>query len=73
MNTSLIIGISIMLFGIYLRYWINRRRFDRRGPNGLEHFSSYEKSVATRSVERLCKLLAYVFILIGLFLIINNW
>lgn len=73
MNTSLIFGISTMLFGIYLRYWINKRRFYRRGPNGLEHFSNYEKSVATRSVEGLCKLLAYVFILIGLFLIINNW
>ena len=73
MNTSLIIGVSIILFGMYLRYWINRRRFYRRGPNGLEQFSNYEKSVATRSVEGLCKLLAYAFILIGLFLIINNW
>lgn len=73
MNTSVIVGILIIFFGIYLRYWINRRRFNRRGPNGLQHFSSYEKSVATRSVEGLCKLLAYAFILIGLFLIINNW
>lgn len=73
MNTSLIIGISIMLFGTYLRYWINRRRFHRRGPNGLEHFCNYEKSVATQLVEGFCKILAYVFILIGLFLIINNW
>lgn len=62
-----------MLLGIYLRYWINKRKFYRRGPNGLEYFSNYEKSVATRSFEGLCKLLAYVFILIGLFLIINNW
>lgn len=73
MNTSLIIGTLMILFGIYLRYWINRRKFNRRGPNGLEHFSSYEKSVATRSVEGFGKLLAYAFILIGLFLIINNW
>ncbi len=73
MNTPFVIGISIMLFGMCLRYWINRRRFNRRNLNGLERFSSYEKSVATRSVEGLCKLLAYAFILFGLFLVINNW
>jgi len=73
MNTPLVIGISIMLFGICLRYWINRRRFNRRTLNGLEHFSSYEKSVATRSFEGFCKFLAYTFILIGFFLIVNNW
>jgi len=73
MNTYFIIGILIVLFGIYLHYWINRRRFNRRSLNGLERFSSYEKLVATRSVEGLCKLLAYAFILIGLFLVINNW
>ncbi|MBE8712717.1 molybdenum ABC transporter permease [Sphingobacterium hungaricum] len=73
MNTPLVIGILILLFGIYLRYWINRRRFNRRGPSGLQHFASYEKSVATRSIEGFCKLLAYASILIGLFLIINNW
>jgi len=73
MNNPSIIGILLMLFGICLRFWINRRKFNRRGPNGLEHFSSYEKSVATRSVEGFCKLLAYAFILIGIFLIINNW
>lgn len=72
MNTSLLIGILLLCFGIYLRYWINKQKFNRRGPNGNEHFSNYEKAVATRAVESLSKLLAYLFILIGLFLIINN-
>jgi len=73
MNTPLVIGILITLSGIYLRYWINRRRFNRRSPSGLERFSSYEKSIAIRSAEGVCKLLAYIFILVGLFLVINNW
>ncbi|RZM00100.1 MAG: molybdenum ABC transporter permease [Pedobacter sp.] len=73
MNTSLLIGILLLCFGIYLRYWINKQKFNRRGPTGNEHFSSYEKAVATRSVEGLCKLLAYLFILTGLLLIIINW
>lgn len=59
-------GIIILLVGIALRYWINRRRFYRRNVAGKETFSSYEKSVIVRILEKFGKLIAWVFILFGL-------
>lgn len=65
MGASLVIGIIFLIVGLGLRYWINRRRFYRRSPTGAEGFSSYEKSVAIRFVERLGKWIAYALIIFG--------
>lgn len=59
-------GIIILLVGIALRYWINRRRFYRRNVAGKETFSSYEKAVIVRILEKFGKLIAWVLILFGL-------
>nr|DAC74457.1 TPA_exp: hypothetical protein [Elizabethkingia anophelis] len=64
--SSLIIGIIFLVAGLALRYWINRRRFYRRSPTGAEGFSSYEKSVAIKFVERVGKWVAYALIIFGL-------
>lgn len=63
---TLVLGIIALVSGIGLRYWINRRKFYRRNVAGLEGFSSYEKSVAVRFLERIGKLVAYVLILFGI-------
>lgn len=65
MGASLVIGIIFLIVGLGLRYWINRRRFYRRSPTGAEGFSSYEKSVIIRFVERLGKWIAYALIIFG--------
>ncbi|WP_018675946.1 hypothetical protein [Riemerella columbina] len=59
-------GIIILLVGIALRYWINRRRFYRRNVAGKETFSSYEKAVIVRILEKFGMLIAWVLILFGL-------
>lgn len=66
MVSSLVIGIIFLVLGLVLRYWINRRKFYRRGPMGAEGFSSYEKSVATKFIERVGKWVAYALIIFGL-------
>ncbi|MYY43971.1 molybdenum ABC transporter permease [Elizabethkingia anophelis] len=66
MNASLVVGIVFLVVGLALRYWINRRKFYRRSITGLEGFSSYEKSVAVRFIERIGKLLSYLLIIFGL-------
>lgn len=65
MGASLVIGIIFLVVGLGLRYWINRRRFYLRSPTGAEGFSSYEKSVVIRFVERLGKWIAYALIIFG--------
>lgn len=66
MGDALVIGIIALVLGLGLRYWINRRKFYRRSPTGGEGFSSYEKSVVIRLVERIGKLVALALIILGL-------
>lgn len=66
MVASLVLGIIALVLGLGLRYWINRRKFYRRSPTGAEGFSSYEKSVAIRFIERVGKWVAYALIIFGL-------
>ena len=53
---TLVLGIIALVFGLGLRYWINRRKFYRRSSTGAEGFSSYEKSVVISFIERIGKL-----------------
>lgn len=63
---KLIISITFLLLGFSLRYWINRRKFNRRGVAGIKGFSSYEKGTFVRFFERIGKILSIIFILIGI-------
>jgi hypothetical protein len=56
--------------GLIIRYWIGRRRFNRRGIAGLQLFTSYEKWWLVTRIESLINLLALVAIVAGLFLLI---
>ena len=66
MVAFLVIGIIFLVFGLGLRYWINRRKFYRRSVTGSEGFSSYEKSVGITFIERIIKWIAYALIIFGL-------
>lgn len=66
MVSSLVIGMIFLVAGLALRYWINRRKFYRRSPTGAEGFSSYEKSLAIKFIERVGKWIAYALIIFGL-------
>jgi len=66
MVASLVLGIIALVLGLVLRYWINRRKFYRRSPTGADGFSSYEKSVAIKFIERVGKWIAYALIIFGL-------
>lgn len=66
MVSSLVIGILFLVLGLGLRYWINRRKFYRRNPMGAEGFSSYEKLVGIKFIEKVGKWVAYALIIFGL-------
>lgn len=66
MVASFVIGIIFLIAGLGLRYWINRRKFYRRGPMGAEGFSSYESSVFIKFIERVGKWVAYGLIIFGI-------
>ncbi len=65
-------GIVISLIGFLLCYFVGRRRFNRRGIGGLQHYNSYETAIVTTLFEKLVKLLGIVLLIIGLLMTINN-
>ena len=73
MNTAqLVFGVIPIVIGLVLIYWISRRKFYRRNVAGLEGFSSFEKSVFVRFIERIGKWIAYALIIVGLLCIWAN-
>ncbi|WP_369765004.1 molybdenum ABC transporter permease [Flavobacterium sp. WC2429] len=69
MNPALFLGIIALIIGVSLRYWINRRKFYRRCPMGVEGFSSYEKAVVVTFFERVTKWISFIIIVFGLFML----
>ncbi|MCG9793790.1 molybdenum ABC transporter permease [Flavobacterium algicola] len=69
MNPALFLGIIALIIGVSLRYWINRRKFYRRSPMGVEGFSSFEKSVVITFFERVTKWISIGFIIFGLLML----
>lgn len=64
--TLLIMGTLALSIGLLVWYWINKRQFNRRNSNGVEGFTSYEKSVLIRFFERIGRWLAFILIIAGL-------
>lgn len=69
MNPALFLCIIALIIGVSLRYWINRRKFDRRSPMGVEGFSSYEKSVVVTFFERVTIWISIGLIIFGLLML----
>lgn len=65
---------SLTLLGIamLIRYWVNRRRFNRRGWGGLQHFSTYGKALFTIIFERVLILVAFLFIAAAILLLLTG-
>lgn len=66
MNWYYVAAAVLFIIGFAINVSINRRRFYRRGPAGLQHFNSYGKAVLTTWGERLGKLLALALILLAI-------
>ena len=64
--TLMIMGILALSIGIFIWFWINKRQFNRRNVAGLEGFSSYEKSVIVRLLEKIGRWVAFLLILAGI-------
>lgn len=68
-----IIGIVMLVTGIVIRYFMKRRRFNRRNQYGAQGFDSYEHRNVTVFGESLMRMVARILILAGLFFIFLVW
>ena len=67
-TSSGVFAIISFIVGFSLYYWISRRRFNRRNMAENKKFKSYEQSVLVKFLEKTGKLIAYILIIIGIFL-----
>jgi len=65
-----ILAIAVVLVGSYIRFKINKRRFNRRNVVGIETFSSYEKAKLTQYGEGLAMFMSWLLIIVGILLFI---
>ena len=62
---QVVVSVIFFVLGAYGIYWTNKRQFNRRNMAGVEEFSSYGKSVATRGGEKLIRLASWVLAFFG--------
>ncbi|MXN91115.1 hypothetical protein GR160_07715 [Flavobacterium sp. Sd200] len=65
---------SLTLLGLALliRFWVNRRRFNRRGWGGMQHFTSYGKALFTTAIEKILMLIAGVMMVAAILLLLTG-
>jgi len=66
--TVITTGIFFVILGLIIRYKINKRRFNRRGPGGLQHFKDYQQAWLVTLIERILMVSSFIIIVIGLML-----
>ena len=62
-------GLLLAALGLFIRYQIGRRRFNRRGVGGLQQFPTYGRFIFTVTVERIIHFIGTLCLLAGLFLL----
>jgi hypothetical protein len=65
-----ILGILLLLFGLFLHYIIGRRKFNRRSIAGVQGFKSYSFAVITLTIEKLVNIFAKLCIALAVLLMI---
>ncbi len=63
----------IFIVGAGVRYWVNRRRFNRRNFSGVEVFKNYEHKTGARVIDQLMKLIAWLLMLGSVILFFMIW
>jgi len=69
MKTTLLTGMILTAVGLFIRYHIGRRRFNRRGIGGLQQFPTYGRFIFIMAMERVIYFIATIALLAGLFLL----
>ncbi|QHS55199.1 hypothetical protein GWR56_06465 [Mucilaginibacter sp. 14171R-50] len=68
-HLTLLCGLILIALCSVIRYQIGRRRFNRRGVGGLQHFHTYQKYVVVTTLERIIMIVANLCGLAGLVLL----
>ena len=62
-------GLILSVIGLFIRYRIGKRRFNRRGMAGMQQFPTYRRAIVVTTLERLILFIGNLSLLAGLFLL----
>jgi len=62
-------GLILLAIGLFIRYRIGKRRFNRRGIAGLQQFPTYGRAVMVTALEKLILFIGNLSLLAGLLLL----
>lgn len=65
-STVITIGIFFVILGFVIRYKINKRRFNRRGPSDLQQFKNYQQAWLITLIEKILMISSSIIIITGL-------
>jgi len=68
-NYSTLCGGLLIVFSLFVRYYIQKRRFNRRGIAGLQQFKSYHHFIIVTAIEKILLLIGNLCGLAGLILL----
>ena len=66
METKFLTALLLCAIGLFIRYQISRRRFNRRGIGGLQQFPTYGRFILTMAVEKVIYFIATLCLFAGL-------
>ena len=72
-TTVQILGSVLLLIGFIIRLFIGKRRFDRRGVGGMQHFQSYWVALILTFIEWIAGIVSLMIILSGLILLLVEY
>ena len=58
-------GLLLLLVGLAIRFIIGRRRFNRRGVGGLQHYNSYALALLVTLAEFIASAIGFFLIVAG--------
>ena len=61
-------AVVLVAIGLILRYFIGKRRFNRRGIAGMQYYNNYKQALITTTIERLANIIASLLIVAGIIL-----
>ncbi len=65
-------GIVLFIVGLALRYFINRRAFNRRNSAGVEQFTSFEAATGNKFIEGAGRIAGTIMLVLGVLVIIMH-
>jgi hypothetical protein len=68
-HDNLPFGFLLVTVGLFIRFHIGRRRFNRRGIGGLQQFPTYGRFIFTMAVEKVIYFIGTLCLWAGLVLL----